>query len=165
MKSGHCHFLKAAPGKSNVLSRVKRHQSVLECEATRLRLIFHCLLFRFFKEKGEILHGCKAGMRNKKGEDSQFLFLLRTIFQTGWAAAGRACRRPCCRSRRSPGSGGKRKGPAVAGGSAHAPAAPRGTRLLSASCPKAEMLRQTIKKHILEADLFRAMTPRALRHL
>lgn len=132
--------------------------TVLACGVTLLRLIFHDLLFKFFKEKGEILHGYEAGMKNKQVENGQLLFLLRTIFQIDWAAAGRVCRHPCYQSQRSPASGGKKRGPAAAGGSARVPAARRGTQLLSTSCPTAEMLRQTIRRHILEDDLLKIIT-------
>lgn len=83
------------------------------------------------------------------------IFLLKTIFQIDWVAAGRVYHRPCCQSQCYPGNDGKRKGPAAAGGSVHIPAALHETRLLSTSCQRWAMLGQATETHILGDDTFR----------
>lgn len=88
----------------------------------------------------------------------RIIFLLKTIFRIDWVAAGRVYHRPCCQSQCYPGNGGKRKGPAAAGGSVHILAAQHGTQLLSTSCRRWAMSSQTTEKHIRGDDPFRVTT-------
>lgn len=88
----------------------------------------------------------------------RIIFLLKTIFRIDWVASGRVYHRPCCQSQCYPGNGGKRKGPAAAGGSVHIPAAQHGTRLLSTSCQRWATSSQTTERHILGDDPFRVTT-------